>query len=432
MTDERPIINEPRITTTGTFSRAPRNQQTPSGQPSHSVTPDRSVQLDSRPVLLFVITQAMWKDPQRYIAQLAEYFGTEYQIHIIYGAFEFTGKNMLQERIKSIGGHVHPISTLRRKNVFFSEISSVIEMWKIVKKLRPSIVHYHDGKAALLGSMAVMVAGSGARTVSTIHSFIDVRDQNGFTRAVVQFFTKLSYGRARHIIVRDEYSFTRAQAMFGPRKVTLVLPGIHTLKFVDPQEKLKVIARETSEAVRKHMQEPGVLVIGNIAPLDADQGIAYTLQALRLILEQGVSFIYIHYGEGDQRKLLSLEVGRLGLQDRVLFQGSDKLAVSYLPMFDIVVHPTVCPGFPEIILDVALASRALIISDVVGVSTAINRSVEAMMVPAKDARAIADAIIRLAQNPAERHTLGNALNARIVHDYDRDRMFKQTADVYNG
>ena len=47
---------------------------------------------DDRPGLLFVITQGMWEEPQKYIIQLAEHFASQYQLHVVFGTFEFTGK----------------------------------------------------------------------------------------------------------------------------------------------------------------------------------------------------------------------------------------------------------------------------------------------------------------------------------------------------
>ena len=395
-------------------------------------TPDivtETKQENTKPVLLFGVTQAMWLEPQRYIVQLAEHLSQDYSIHVVFGTFEFTGKNLLQEKIEALGGVVHTIDPLGHKNVLANEISTFFALWKLFRKIKPVVYHANDGKTALFGGLSAALSGV-KRTVATIHGYPDISGMKGAEVGILNFFIKLSYGRVSQIIVRDAHTSSWATPMFGSRKVNLILPGISEVNFTQRAEKLRAIAQDAPAEISGYLQEQSTLIIGNVGPLDADQGIAYTLHAISLLKEKGVTVVYIHYGDGDQKHLLEHELSEFGITDRVLFKGIDKMASSYFPIFDVVVHPTLRPGVPAIVRDLAQAEKALVITDVIGVTESLEDKKEAIIIPQGDSQAIADALEMLAGDKPARDSLGQAIKERIERDYSKEAMFEKTIQLY--
>jgi|GEM_PF-5041549 len=433
---DRKVINDGKIVVASPTQKIKQEARKAAVKPitpeaTESQLPKEPVKpANNNPVLLFTVTQGMWKEPQKYIVQLAEHFVSEYNVHVVFGSFEFTGKNLLKENIEALGGTVHTVDALGHKNVLSNEISTMISLWKLMKEIKPQVVHFNDGKTAMLAGLMAMICGV-RRTVSTIHGYPDVTGMKSAEVSVLNFFIKLSYGRAQRIIVRDDNTESWAKRMFGARKVTMILPGITEVKFTQPTEKIRAIAQDAPAETAGLLRDQQTIIIGNVAPLDADQGIAYTLQAIKILKEKGLKVVYIHYGDGDQSHLLEHEVNEFGLVDNVLFKGTDKMATSYFPIFDVVVHPTLRKGVPAIVRDLAQAERALIITDVAGVSNALVHDSEAMILPVRDAQALADAIESLGQNKAKRDEMGRAIRARVEKDYDQEHMFTQTKEVYS-
>jgi len=291
------------------------------------------------------------------------------------------------------------------------------------------VYHANDGKTALYGGLSGLLSGV-KRTVATIHGYPDVSGMKAAEVGILNFFIKLSYGRAGQIIVRDAHTKSWAAKMFGSQKVNLILPGISEVLFTQRTEKLRAIAQDAPAELSGYLQEQSTLIIGNVGPLDADQGIAYTLHAISLLKERGITVVYIHYGDGDQKHLLEHELNEFGITDRVLFKGIDKMASSYFPIFDVVVHPTLRPGVPPIVRDLAQAERALVITDVVGVRESIEEGKEAFVIPQGDSQAIADALEQLSRDKLKRDTLGKALRERVERDYNKEAMFEKTIQLY--
>jgi len=347
----------------------------------------------------------------------------------VFGTFEFTGKNLLQEKIEALGGVVHTIDPSGHKNVLANEISTFFALWKLFRKIKPVVYHANDGKTALFGGLSAALSGV-KRTVATIHGYPDISGMKGAEVGILNFFIKLSYGRVSQIIVRDAHTSSWATPMFGSRKVNLILPGISEVNFTQRAEKLRAIAQDAPAEISGYLQEQSTLIIGNVGPLDADQGIAYTLHAISLLKEKGVTVVYIHYGDGDQKHLLEHELSEFGITDRVLFKGIDKMASSYFPIFDVVVHPTLRPGVPAIVRDLAQAEKALVITDVIGVTESLEDKKEAIIIPQGDSQAIADALEMLAGDKPARDSLGQAIKERIERDYSKEAMFEKTIQLY--
>lgn len=385
---------------------------------------------DDRPHLLFVVTQGMWEEPQKYIIQLAEHFASQYQLHVVFGTFEFTGKNVFRERFEALGGTVHTIDSLTHKPVLGNELSTVFKLRKLLAEIKPDVVHCNDPKTSFLTGLARLMTG-GSRQVSTVHGFRDTSDNKSHEVVVFEFFVKLGLNFSSTVVCRDQYTHQQATRMLG-NKAQLVLPGIHEIHFLNPEEKLRSIIQDAPDKIGGLMREAGTVILGNVAPLEADQGIAYTLQALAKLKEKGVSFVYIHYGDGDQKRLLEHELETFGIKDRVLFKGLDKLANLYLQIFDIIVQPTLRPGDLTLLRDAGLARRAVVISDIDGITDAVTDGQEAVVVEQKNPEAIAEEIAMLAQDKAKRDQLGAALEKRIRENYSEEEMFRKTEAIYEG
>lgn len=384
-----------------------------------------------RPRLLFVITQGMWEEPQKYVIQLARYFAPRYQLHLVFGTFEFTGRNVFREEFEALGGVVHTVDALTHKPVLGNDLVCVFKLRTILAQIKPEVVHVHDAKTAFIVGLARLMS-SGSRQVATVHGFRDTTDNKSYEVAIFEFFIKLGFNFASRLICRDQYTYTKAQELFGTSKTQLILPGISEVHFLNPEEKLRAMVQDAPDSIAAALQQAGTMIVGGIAPLEADQGIAYTLQALKILQEEGLSFVYIHYGDGDQKHLLEHEVVQFGLSDRVIFKGLDKMAHLYLQIFDVVVHPTLRPGDTTLLRDCGLARRAVVISDVEGVGETVESGVHALVVTPRDNVALAKAIESLAHNKDRRDALGEALEQRIRAYYSEEEMFRQTELVYEG
>jgi glycosyltransferase involved in cell wall biosynthesis len=85
---------------------------------------------------------------------------------------------------------------------------------------------------------------------------------------------------------------------------------------------------------------------------------------------------------------------------------------------DIYIMPTLGgEGLPRSLLEAAASARPVIVTDVPGCHSFVRDGVEGLVVPPNDARALADALERLAADPDLRRRMGQAARARVLDGY---------------
>ena len=74
----------------------------------------------------------------------------------------------------------------------------------------------------------------------------------------------------------------------------------------------------------------------------------------------------------------------------------------------IAVLPSYREGLPKSLIEAAASGRAVVTTDVPGCRDAIEPGETGVLVPARDAQALAEAVVRLAENPELRQQMGRA------------------------
>ncbi len=109
----------------------------------------------------------------------------------------------------------------------------------------------------------------------------------------------------------------------------------------------------------------------------------------------------------------------LGLRDRVTFAGevTHEDVPAMLRRLDIFAMPSTWEGFGVSALEASAMELPVVASDIHGIPDVVLDGTSGLLVPPADARALADAIARLAGDAALRRTMGAAGRAYVERDY---------------
>ena len=134
-------------------------------------------------------------------------------------------------------------------------------------------------------------------------------------------------------------------------------------------------------------------------------------------------------GEGEERPALEARASALGLAGvRFLGQRADK--GDLLAACDVLVLPSRQEGLGVAALEAMAAGRAVVASDVGGLGQAVVEGVTGLLVPPGDAAALAEAVARLARDPALRASLGAAGPARVEQGFRAECMVASYEALY--
>jgi glycosyltransferase involved in cell wall biosynthesis len=136
-------------------------------------------------------------------------------------------------------------------------------------------------------------------------------------------------------------------------------------------------------------------------------------------------------GDGEQRGELERLHAKLGLGERFILRGSVADVPGFLRTLDVAVLPSHSEGMSNALLEYLAAGRA-VVATAVGANPALVRDGESgLLVPPGDDAALADAMIRLLEDPALAVRLGVAARRRVAAEYSRDAMRKRFEDFYH-
>ncbi|HKY32630.1 MAG TPA: glycosyltransferase family 4 protein [Candidatus Polarisedimenticolia bacterium] len=189
---------------------------------------------------------------------------------------------------------------------------------------------------------------------------------------------------------------TERDPLMAPSKIRRVYHGVDLERFAP---------RASSRS-----NGPGPARLVTVTRLKEKKGFPWLLEALGRLHAEGRAFHLDIYGEGDQRAVIEETARRLGLAGLVTLHGAighDGIP-SVLAGADVFVLPCVVlpnqdrDGIPNTIIE-ALASGLPVVSTAIsGIPEAVRDGESGLLVPERDAPALARAIARMIDDPALR------------------------------
>lgn len=175
----------------------------------------------------------------------------------------------------------------------------------------------------------------------------------------------------------------------------------------------------------------GRLRIGSVSTFGEQKGIPTLLQAAKILCDRGLRFRLILVGEGPLRASLQATAAELGLGGCVEFTGwKPDAARALLPTFDVFVQSSYWEAMSVVILE-AMAARRPIVATTVGENPAVLASGQsAILVPARDAVELAEALRRVIEDSALRARLADSGYAAYVNGFTGRRMADRYATAY--
>jgi len=175
-----------------------------------------------------------------------------------------------------------------------------------------------------------------------------------------------------------------------------------------------------------------------IGRLRKKKGFPYLIEACQQLRNKGYSFTCHIIGEGPKRKELEAMIAELALQDRVFLRGalphSEVLAeykratIFILPC--IVAANGDRDGIPNVLLEAMMTQVPVISTQVSAIPELVENVQTGLLVPPKDAKALAVAIASLIDSPELRERLGKQGCEKVQREFDVKRNVLRLLEVF--
>jgi glycosyltransferase involved in cell wall biosynthesis len=168
------------------------------------------------------------------------------------------------------------------------------------------------------------------------------------------------------------------------------------------------------------------VTIGAVARLSPEKGLVHLLRAVALIRDRAdaayatpPAIDVVLAGDGPERERLEWETASLRLDGNVRFLGEvpHEEVPAVLQSFDIFAMPSTWEGFGVAALEASAMRLPVIASNIHGIPDVVKHGETGLLLPARDERALADAIVRLMEDAALRQRMGDAGRALVEKAY---------------
>ena len=224
-----------------------------------------------------------------------------------------------------------------------------------------------------------------------------------------------------------------------------VSPNImqHYFNYKIPDEKTKLICSVLDEARLKSTKPrevvrgdfratPTTPVIMCMGHLHHRKGIDVLLAAVAKLRKERRKFLLWVVGSGPEETALERLCKSYDLRGKVLFLGKHENPADLLHACDIFVMPSRKDGMGTIAMEAMACGRAVVASNVGGLSYSIVDGSTGILVPPEDADQLAEALDRLIHDPDLRTEMGEAAQWRMDEYFMPDTMVEQYLHVYQG
>lgn len=324
--------------------------------------------------------------------------------------------------IRGEGLRLYDLRWRRGASNLAGELRALGELVRIYRKERPDLVHHVGIKSALYGGIASRLARV-RRQVHTLAGFGYVQTgehrRARWLRGVARWcFRHLLDGRDARLIVQnpDDRREVIDGGWFTPARVILIRgSGVDTSLFVAAPE------------------PEGEITVSLAGRLVRSKGVFELVEASRLLAERGCRVRVRLVGEPDPENpetVDELTLRRWARQGLAEWDGWQEDMPGLWRSTHIAVLPSYREGLPKTLLEAASCGRPLVATDVPGCREIVRDGDNGLLVPVKDASALADAIERLVRDEGLRRQMGESSRRRVESSYSDRVVISETFGVW--
>ncbi|MDB2682827.1 glycosyltransferase family 4 protein [Alphaproteobacteria bacterium] len=300
-------------------------------------------------------------------------------------------------------------------------VSAIHALRKIIKKEKPTIVHAITLKTAFITGLA----GKFMRDVRFVHTiaglgylFSEGKKPRLMRRLVKPFMVSALKNSKLIFQNPDDLRLLIRRSFVATGQCNLVRgSGVDTEEFA-------------------FIPEPAGDVPLVIMPtrLVHDKGIAVFVEAAQLLKARGVKAKFQIAGgvtDNNPNAISKDQMEFMVADGAVEWLGKVADMPALFTACNLVVYPSYYgEGIPKVLLEAAATGRAIVTTDHPGCREAVTNGVNGLLVPVKDAEALADATELLLLDQGRREKMGTASREKAVAEFDVKKINAETLRVY--
>jgi glycosyltransferase involved in cell wall biosynthesis len=366
----------------------------------------------SRPKILFFVTED-WFVCSHWLAIIEGAKNSGFEVVVV------TRTSKHAEKIRQHGVRLIPFEISRRGSNPFREFTTVLRLVGIYREEKPDIVHHIAMKPILYGSFVSWLIRV-PHTINWVAGMGWLFVSNSRRAKILQIAVRKVLGmllRGTSVIVENEDDQAIIASLgIADRHTHLIRgAGVDTFQYAPSPE------------------PDGVHLVVLPARMLWDKGVEEFVSAARQLRQRGVKSRFVLVGEPDAQNPASVpELQLLAWQKEgvVEWWGRREDMPQVLAQSYIVCLPSYREGLPKALLEAASCGRPIVTTNVPGCRDVVRDGDNGLLVEARNATALTDALAKLLADPELRQKMGQRGRERVLKEFSQERIVGQVLALY--
>ena len=297
------------------------------------------------------------------------------------------------------------------------DLGAAWRLSRVIRRLGPDIVHAHDPHAVAMAALALSMSTQTVKPPLVAARRVDFHLRR----------SALSRWKYRQVDCFICASEAIRQMLVGDG-----MPAARTVTVHEGIDLSKVDAAAPADLHQELWLPHQAPLVGNVAALVPHKGQRYLVDAAAAVVRQLPDARFVIAGAGELRAPLEQQIKSRHLEKHVILAGFRDDVLSVHKAFDLFVMSSVTEGLGTSLLDAMACGKPVVATRVGGIPEVVADGETGLLVPPRDADAMAAAIVRLLEDAALRARMGAAALARVREHFSAERMVQRTLRVYQG
>ncbi len=388
------------------------------------------------PRILRIVNRFNLGGPTYNAAYLTRFMGASFDTYLVGGVKEEEEESS-EFILDELGVDRTIIPEMRRSIDPLKDHAALRRIRKLIRDIRPDIVHTHASKAGAIGRRAAFMEG----VPLTFHTFHGHVFHSYFGQLRTRFYKSIERRLARRttrlIALSEEQQkeLTEEHRIASPEKVELIPLGFDLSRFRERMEDKRAHFRDRW---RIGEEELAIGIVGRLVPVKGHELFLEAFAALKERVSASVRAFIV--GDGKERGPLMERAQELGLQvsgPDLEEAGADIVFTSWIREvdevwagMDIATLTSFNEGTPVSLIEAQAAGCPVVSTDVGGVASIVEQEGSGLLLEERDPEELANAWERLVLNGTQRREWGARGWERVRDRYSVERLTRDMEALY--
>ncbi|MDD4761915.1 MAG: glycosyltransferase, partial [Candidatus Pacebacteria bacterium] len=331
--------------------------------------------------------------------------------------------------------------------LFYKDFLALIELFRVLKKEKPEIVHLNSSKAGVIGALAGKMAGV-KKIIFTAHGWVFSDEDLPFLKRFFYILVHKAAGFFQDKIINvseHDRKLAIKYKVAPEEKLVTIKNGLDINYFFnnlcskeEARKKITDIIFNDEFLISKintQQKDLGGFWIGSIGRLVKEKNYKLFVEAVKILKEnfqkEEEKLIFFIIGDGYEKESLKLKIKNLELEKNIFLLGEIENAYRLLKAFDLFVLPSRKEGLPYTLIE-AMAAEVPIVASRVGGMTEVLEEEKGRLFNGGEANDLANKIKEVLEEKEETKKRREKAKKFAEVFLNQERMIQETEKIYLG